>query len=378
MQDSRPASVFRLNLEKVSNFVADSELAAAILVSAPSFTYVTGAVLTAQRDIPERLSFAVVKADKSVTAVICSIDEPQFRQESNVADVETYIEGELTPAGCLAELLERQGLTGGRIGIEASAMPTSAYLELVENGVGQELVAIDGELGECRAVKSSLELDQIAKGCVATAQALYEGVRRFRLGETESRLAQHIEDALESLGGRVQLINVVSGELTLVPNALARPKVIDRGAMVKVDLTGTFSGYLSDMARVFYVGEASAEQIARYRTYAGVYKGIVSQVSVEMTAGGIYEASVQAHAAHGLRFIAPHVGHGIGLALHDQPLLNPGNERQLSNGMALAVEPRCLLAPNERAHLEDILLLRDGEVEVFSPLELLDEEPIIG
>jgi Xaa-Pro aminopeptidase len=368
--------MFRLNLEKVSNLVSDSGLSAAVLVSPASFTYVTGAVLTAQMDIPERLSFSVVTADKSVSVVICSIDEPQFRQESSVDDVETYVEGELTPAACLAELLERQGLTGGRIGIEASALPMSAYLELIENGV--EPFGIDEALSECRAVKSSLELDQIARGCVATAEALYEGVRRFRLGETESRLAQHIEDALESLGGRVQLINVVSSELTLVPNALARPKVIERGAMVKVDVTGTFSGYLSDMARVFYVGEASQEQLARYRAYVDVYREVLSQVSIQTTAGGLYETCVQAHAARGFSFTAPHVGHGIGLALHDQPLLNPGNGRQLTDGMALAVEPRCLLAPNERAHLEDVLLLREGGVEMFSTIGLLDDEPVIG
>lgn len=370
--------LFDLNVRRLSARLPDLDLNAVVLMSPANFTYVTGAVMPAQRDIPERLSFAVIDTSGTVSVVICSIDEVPFRRENPAADATTYIEGEMTPAEALAQALEARGLAGGRVGFEANSMPVAAFRELSLCSPSTTFVEVDALLAELRSTKSELELDLIEAGCVATAAALYEGVGRFRLGETEARLALHIQDALESSGGRVQLINVVSGELTTVPNALARHKVIDRGAMIKVDLTGVFSGYLSDMARVFYAGSASNEQLKSYEDYVGLYRETLGSVRAERTAGSVFDESARLHRDRGLRFTAPHVGHGIGLALHDQPLLNPGNPHVLADGMALAVEPRCLLAPAERIHLEDIVVLRGGEAVLRSDLALLDAAPVIG
>lgn len=378
MTPSKQTTLQNLNVERLSARLSELDLGAAVLMSAPNFMYVTGALLTAQRDIPERLSFAIIDSSGHVSVVICSIDEVPFRRESPVVDVASYVEGETTPAERLARELDRRGLAGQRIGIESSVMPLGAFRELERHAASATFLDFDDEIADLRSVKSDLELDQIIEGCIATNQALYEGVSRFRLGETEARLALHIQDALESTGGRVQLINVVSGELTTVPNALARPKVIDRGAMIKVDLTGSFNGYLSDMARVFFAGSADSEQLARYSEYVDIYREILRGIRIGQSAGALYELAAQAHPSRGMRFTAPHVGHGIGLALHDKPLLNPGNPHRLADGMALAVEPRYLLAPDERIHLEDVVVLRGGEVGVFSELGRLGDVVVVG
>jgi Xaa-Pro aminopeptidase len=59
-----------------------------------------------------------------------------------------------------------------------------------------------------------------------------------------------------------------------------------------------------------------------------------------------------------LPFVVPHVGHGIGVGLHEAPMLEPNNDTPLAEGTVLMVEPFALLPDRgEGYHTEDMVLV---------------------
>jgi Xaa-Pro aminopeptidase len=59
----------------------------------------------------------------------------------------------------------------------------------------------------------------------------------------------------------------------------------------------------------------------------------------------------------------PHIGHGMGIGLHEFPMLEPGNDTRIQAGMVLNIEPMVVLeARKEAYHTEDL-----AEVTVNGP-----------
>jgi Xaa-Pro aminopeptidase len=127
-------------------------------------------------------------------------------------------------------------------------------------------------------------------------------------------------------------------------------------------------------------GEPNQEQT---RLYKGVVAG--QQAAIEAIKPGIevsrlYEACKAAFKEHEVKFHFPHIGHGMGLELHELPMIVPTSAGELSKmrleeGMVLNIEPGYFLG-KEGFHIEDLVLVTsDG----YRPLTDLDQrcEPII-
>ena len=73
------------------------------------------------------------------------------------------------------------------------------------------------------------------------------------------------------------------------------------------------------------------------------------------------------------QFVHP-LGHGVGLQIHEAPLLAATTEGTLAAGMVLTVEPGVYLPGRGGVRTEDTLLVLDGEPRLLttSPRELLE------
>jgi Xaa-Pro aminopeptidase len=74
----------------------------------------------------------------------------------------------------------------------------------------------------------------------------------------------------------------------------------------------------------------------------------------------------------------PHIGHGLGVGLHENPMINPFNERKLELNMVVNIEP--LLVDNENQacyHLEDLVLCQEDGPRILTGDILPHKLPII-
>ena len=82
---------------------------------------------------------------------------------------------------------------------------------------------------------------------------------------------------------------------------------------------------------------------------------------------------VVAGAGYGDEFVHG-LGHGVGLQIHEPPLLGPTGTGALQAGMVVTVEPGVYLPGRGGVRIEDTLIVRNGTPELLtrSPRELLE------
>jgi Xaa-Pro aminopeptidase len=134
--------------------------------------------------------------------------------------------------------------------------------------------------------------------------------------------------------------------------------VVDAGAVV--------DGYCSDCTRTFATGALPDDLAAAYEACRRVQEAVLTDVRAGADARGLdARARDELEAAdyevlHGL-------GHGVGLEIHELPVLRPTASGSLVRGNVVTVEPGVYLAGRGGIRIEDLVIVTDGQPEVLSP-----------
>ncbi len=303
------------------------------------------------------------------------------RRSSRVADVR---EGAGFSAIDLPDL-------AGPLGMELDVLPASLVAS-AQRRLG-EVADCSDALWAVRMVKDAGEIEAMRES-VALFDALHEAMcEHLRPGITELELSaelaralrraghdgvvwQHRWDAKLAMEGHVvsgeHLSTMSRGPITVTGVGLAEAfpmgasrREIRHGDVVLVDLGLNKAGYHGDMARCYAVGELSDEM----RRLAGICREL-EDVALEairpgVTAGSVYDATLAAASRLGVEDSfqggGPYIGHGIGLELDEPPVLGPGVETPLQEGMILTVEPKLISPDFGAVNIEDdVVVTADG------------------
>jgi Xaa-Pro dipeptidase len=279
----------------------------------------------------------------------------------------------------------------GPLGMELDVLP-AALVASAGKRFGPVADCSDA-LMDVRAIKDADEVVAM-RASVALFDALHAAMcAHLRPGITELELAaelgralrraghdgvvfQHRWDAKLAMEGALasgpNLATISRGPVTITGVGLgdafpmgASRRRIDRGDLVNVDLGLNRAGYHGDMARTYAVGELPAG-IDRL---AGICREIqdtaLAAIRPGVTAGSVYDAALDAARRLGVEDVfqggGPYIGHGIGLELDEPPVLGPGVDTPLREGMVLAVEPKLMGGPAATVNIEDdVVVTADG------------------
>lgn len=221
------------------------------------------------------------------------------------------------------------------VAVEFEAFPP----ELLNGWEPPWLMKIDSDLARLRRRKDADELRMLERANDAN-RAMYEHARRIvRPGLNELELhAEMYRVAVQSLG---ETPTYFGQDFRFChPGGPARNREAQAGELLILDLGVGFRGYHSDNARTIAVdGNATADQSRAWKHVAEVFDIIQAEVRPGVKCRKIYDL-----AHRHLNSIAPwtfnhHLGHGVGLAPHEGPHLNPRWDDTLAEGDFLAVEP---------------------------------------
>ena len=297
----------------------------------------------------------------------------------------------VVPGAGFSAVAREASLGDGPLGMELDALPAA----LVDRArrTFPDIVDCSELLWELRAVKDHDEIEAM-RASVKLFDALHAAMlEHLRPGITELELAAEIERALRraghdgvifqrrwdarmpiegALASGENLATMSRGPITVTGVGLgeafpmgASRRVIERGDLVNVDLGLNRAGYHGDMARTYAVEELPdgiGPLAAKCRELEDV---ALAAIRPGVTAASVYEAALEAARRLGVDDVfqggGPYIGHAIGLELDEPPVLGPGVETPLAEGMVLAVEPKLISPDFGAVNIEDdVVVTADG------------------
>ena len=259
-------------------------------------------------------------------------------------------------------------LLSGRVGFEAGHVTYAAW-ETLRSGAA-EPVPRHGLVEELRRVKDEGELATIREAAATTTRAFERLAGEPFVGRSERELAWRLELLLREEGAEATAfpVMVLAGANGARPHSVPGDEPVERGRTVVVDAGARIRGYSSDCTRTFATGplpdrlreayavclEAQTTALARVR--AGEQGSDVDAVARELIDATEFRGTF----GHGL-------GHGVGMDIHEEPSMRPGEELVLEPGNVLSCEPGIYLEGEGGIRIEDLVVVTDGAPEVLTP-----------
>lgn len=362
-----PASVYAARLSRAASLAAEAGLDAIIVGPGPDLQYLVGV----EGDTIERLTALVIGPDVAPTIVVPRMELAKVRTTAvgelalAVAD---WVDGEDPYA-----LITASVGTVSRVGV-SDALPALHVIPIGER-LGVRLELATPVLREGRMVKDAEEITELRRAGEAI-DAVHRRVHEWlRAGRTERAVAADIADAIVAEGHRtVEFVIVGSGPNGADPHHEVSDRVIEDGDIVVVDIGGAVpSGYNSDSTRTYVVGTPDPAAAERIAVLVRAQQAAVDAVRPGATAAEVDAAARNVLADAGLGEAFLHrTGHGIGVSVHEEPYIAPGNDMVLREGMAFSIEPGIYFAGSWGARIEDIVVVTavGGERLNLAPHEL--------
>ena len=148
------------------------------------------------------------------------------------------------------------------------------------------------------------------------------------------------------------------------------------GTSVMVDMGGNFTGYMTDMTRVFSVGKLTDRAYKAHDTALEIQRRIEQTAAPGVPAADLYNLAVRIAADAGLsdyfmghRQQAGFIGHGIGIEINEAPVLAPRSKEALVPGMVFALEPKFVIPSVGAVGIENSFLVTDNGIEKLTHCE---------
>lgn len=349
-------------------------LDAAVLCSYQGVSYFAGTHIMTQVSLPDRLEFLIERPGGRGTLLLCSIETSMVRSQSDIDDVREYVEFADDPAASLAAVLRDLGLESGRIGVELRRLPAASGDVLRAALPDIELAGIDDDVEIVQAVKDEREIAALQHGAQSTLDAVLAAASAAGPETTEVDFCGEVYARMASAGGVPTFLVFASGERALQAHAEAIDAPFEPGTIWRIDVGARFDNVInSDLARTGVAGEPAAEQEELLAAVRATQDAGFCVIEPGRPAREVFEAVKAEFGRQGLDFWMPHVGHGLGIGLHEFPLLEPRNDTPLEVGMVLNVEPMARVdSRKECYHSEDLALVtEDGHRLLTRPQDAL-------
>jgi Xaa-Pro aminopeptidase len=220
----------------------------------------------------------------------------------------------------------------------------------------------DPVVEKLRIVKDEDEIGHIEKACAISIAALTEISQSNPRGLSERQLAIKLERLMIDGGAEAIAFEsiVASGSNSAIPHHQPSDRIIAEGDLLKIDFGAQYAGYKSDCTRTFVVGSPSAFHLDLYSAvheaqYLGCQAVRKDQVCSDIDAA--VRRSLQPHEfggtfQHGL-------GHGVGLAIHEDPFFGAKNDTRLACGTVVTIEPGLYVEGRGGVRIEDTIVVTD-------------------
>ncbi|HIE13144.1 MAG TPA: aminopeptidase P family protein, partial [Desulfotomaculum sp.] len=272
-------------------------------------------------------------------------------------DWEIVEEKRLWPAG-ITRLLKENGIRA--VGLEADHVSYEQWHKLADEAAGITLVPAAGLVERLRMIKEPQEITAIKRAVSLVDETFAASLASLRPGVKERDWALELEFFLRRKGAQRAAFDfiVASGWRSALPHGRAAEKAVEEGDLVVVDCGAVVGQYCSDFTRTVAVGKKKAWQEEIYRAVLAAQKAAIAAIRPGVAAKDVDQAARAVLSEQGFGGAFTHsTGHGLGLAVHEEPRLAEGVETLLEPGMVVTVEPGVYLPGKGGVRIEDVVVV---------------------
>ena len=367
-----------MNIPRFEDLLAESGLDGVIASSLENVSYLSGARIVTQRLIPDRLVLLLWPGQGDPAIVLCKGEDVACKDECQIEDMRTYKEFVTSPVDLLADVVVEKGLARGRLGVESHSLQAAFMDRLRERLPEATLVDCGNLMDRARMIKTPEEIDALAEAGMATDRAIRAAFEKATAGDSEKSVADDVAARLTSAGADVLNFNFLgTGTRSFEWHARPGGTLLEAGHNVHTDVGGSFAGFWSDVARTAFVGKPSPQERDQYDRLYQIHVETIEAIRPGLRAADLYAICERAYEKVGLPFWMAHIGHGLGLGLHEHPMLKPTTDELLEPGMVLCIEPAHLDPEVAGYHVEDLVVVTDDGVRALTDYESAREPQVI-
>ncbi len=303
--------------------------------------------------------YVVLTAEKCVLVVDSRYIEAA--QKAKLADCVEVVEGSYSAA---LELVKGHK----NLGVPYPFINLARAEELKKEGFS--LSDCMDALKNAMLIKTERELKQIARACEIAEDAFLRLLPQIKERMCEREVAALLEYEMRALGAEGVSFDTIAafGANGSVPHHETGETRLRFGDAVLIDFGCKTEGYCSDCTRTFLFGDDKKHEkfkeiyahvlAAHERVIERVAAGMTGQEADAIARGYLKEQGLDKYFTHSL-------GHGIGLQIHEYPVLSPRREDVLQDGMVFSDEPGVYIAGEIGVRIEDSLYMKDGKAHSF-------------
>lgn len=325
-----------------------------IIFNGTNLTYLTGFQGAAALLIPEQ--------GKGILYV-SAVNYEQAKAEAKDTTVQLLRRGE--------NLMEKIAEQAPAQKVAVDTLAIESWRALAKAVGGEEkLLPANNLIRELRKVKDQQEIQLIRQACKLASIGMQAAAETIRSGVKEKVVAAEIEYAMRKAGsdGTAFETIVASGFCCAYPHGTFLERTIQEGDLVVVDLGATYRFYRSDITRTFTVGKLTKKQTKIFETVK-----LAQQTALEAIKPGVLAKDVDMAARQVIEnagfgdYFVHNLGHGVGLEVHEAPILSPDSKDVLEAGNVVTVEPGIYLPGFGGVRIEDtVLVTKDGAEKLTS------------
>lgn len=224
---------------------------------------------------------------------------------------------------------------------------------------------------QVRSIKDPEEIELIRRALRIAENSIKYALERIHENMSEIELAGEIEYAMRKSGAEGYAFNsiVASGPRSAYPHGSTTDRRIKNGDLIVIDVGAKYCGYCSDITRTIVFNSVNESIKKIFDVIVEAMDAAISKISTKVTGAEVDETARKVIEKYGYgKYFTHSLGHGVGLAVHEEPGLNSRNNSLLSVGNVVTIEPGIYIRGFGGVRLEDMVVVREDKCEILNSL----------
>lgn len=256
-----------------------------------------------------------------------------------------------------------------KIAFESAHITYSLWNDLQQKLETVEFIPLKDETRKLRYVKDDNEVSLMKEGALLAKEAFLAVKELVQPGIRENELALQLEVEARKRGAEKVAFDIIvaSGINSALPHAFPGEKKIEDGDLVVLDFGVVLNGYHTDETCTFRVGNVDERAHEIYNIVKEAHDLAIAAVRPGVNASTIDAVARDYISKKGYgQYFGHGTGHGVGLEIHELPVISALSDELLQEGMVFTIEPGIYIPKLGGVRIEDMVLVTSDGCEIIT------------